>query len=61
MVYWIFKPCRRVYIGFDNPKTLGKLKQVQKKTAFLPVFKDFIQNALFKDDFDDFMIQKIFI
>ena len=43
-----------VYIGFDNPKTLGKFETGSK--AALPVFKDFIQNALFKDDFDDFMI-----
>ena len=48
-----------VYIGFDNPKTLGKFETGSK--AALPVFKDFIENALFKDDFDDFKFQKIFI
>ena len=43
-----------VYIGFDSPKTLGKFETGSK--AALPVFKDFIENALFKDDFDDFKI-----
>ena len=48
-----------VYIGFDNPKTLGKFETGSK--AALPVFKDFIQNALFKDDFDDFMIPEKYL
>jgi penicillin-binding protein 1A len=43
-----------VYIGFDNPKTLGKF-ETGSKTA-LPVFKDFIENALFKEDFTEFKI-----
>ncbi len=43
-----------VYIGFDNPKTLGKFETGSK--AALPIFKYFIENALFKDDFDDFKI-----
>ena len=43
-----------VYIGYDNPKTLGK-NETGSKVA-LPVFKDFIQNALYKEDFKDFEI-----
>ena len=43
-----------VYIGFDNPKTLGKFETGSK--AALPIFKDFIENALFKEDFEDFKI-----
>ena len=42
-----------VYVGFDNPKTLGKFETGSKA---LPIFKDFIENALFKDDFEDFDI-----
>ena len=43
-----------VYIGFDNPKTLGKYETGSK--AALPIFKDFIENALFKEDFKNFKI-----
>ena len=43
-----------VYIGFDNPKTLGKFETGSK--AALPIFKNFAENALYKDDFDDFKI-----
>ena len=43
-----------VYLGFDNPKTLGKFETGSK--AALPVFKDFIENALFKEDFNEFEI-----
>jgi penicillin-binding protein 1A len=43
-----------VYIGFDNPKTLGRY-ETGSKTA-LPVFKNFVENALYKDDFEDFKI-----
>ena len=43
-----------VYIGFDNPKTLGKFETGSK--AALPIFKNFIENALFKEDFNDFKI-----
>ncbi len=43
-----------VYLGFDNPKTLGKYETGSK--AALPVFKDFVENTLFLDDFDDFEI-----
>ena len=49
-----------VYIGFDNPKTLGKYETGSK--AALPVFKNFVENALFKDDFSDFEIpENIFL
>ena len=43
-----------VYIGFDNPKTLGKFETGSK--AALPIFKDFVENALYKEDFNDFKI-----
>ena len=43
-----------VYIGFDNPKTLGKNETGSK--AALPIFKNFVENALFKEDFKDFKI-----
>ncbi len=43
-----------VYVGFDNPKTLGKFETGSK--AALPIFKDFIENALYKDDFKEFQI-----
>ena len=43
-----------VYIGYDNPKTLGKNETGSK--AALPIFKNFVENALFKEDFKDFEI-----
>ena len=43
-----------VYIGFDNPKTLGKYETGSK--VALPIFKDFVQNALFKEDFKEFEV-----
>ncbi|MDC1151916.1 PBP1A family penicillin-binding protein [Pelagibacteraceae bacterium] len=43
-----------VYIGFDNPKSLGKFETGSK--AALPIFKNFIENALYKEDFEDFKI-----
>ncbi len=49
-----------VYIGFDNPKTLGKFETGSK--AALPVFKDFVENSLFKEDFKEFVIpENIFL
>jgi penicillin-binding protein 1A len=49
-----------VYVGFDNPKSLGKFETGSK--AALPIFKDFVENALFKEDFDDFKIpENIFL
>ena len=43
-----------VYIGFDNPKTLGKYETGSK--AALPIFKSFIKNSLFQEDFEEFNI-----
>ncbi len=43
-----------VYIGFDNPKTLGKFETGSK--VALPIFKDFVENALYKEDFKEFEI-----
>ena len=49
-----------VYIGYDNPKSLGKYETGSK--AALPIFKNFVENALYKDDFDEFQIpQNIFL
>ncbi len=49
-----------VYIGYDNPKSLGKFETGSK--AALPIFKDFIENALYKEDFSDFKIpENIFL
>ena len=43
-----------VYVGFDNPKTLGKYETGSK--AALPIFKNFVESALYKEDFNDFEI-----
>ena len=43
-----------VYIGFDNPKTLGRYETGSK--AALPIFKNFVKNALYKEDFKEFKI-----
>jgi penicillin-binding protein 1A len=43
-----------VYVGYDNPKTLGKFETGSK--AALPIFKDFVEKALFKEDFGEFRI-----
>ena len=43
-----------VYIGFDNPKTLGKYETGAK--AALPIFKNFISQALYKDEFKSFIV-----
>ena len=45
-----------VYVGFDNPKTLGKFETGSK--AALPIFKDFVEKALYKEDFGEFKIPK---
>ena len=47
-----------VYVGFDNPKSLGKYETGSK--AALPIFKDFVQKALLKEDFKEFKIPKEF-
>ncbi len=43
-----------VYIGFDNPKTLGKFETGSK--AALPVFKEFVKNTLYIDEFKEFKV-----
>tara|TARA_Y100000816_G_scaffold158964_1_gene113589 strand:+ start:4559 stop:6910 length:2352 start_codon:yes stop_codon:yes gene_type:complete len=43
-----------VYIGFDNPKPLGKYETGSK--AALPIFKNFIKEVSFLDDFDEFEV-----
>ena len=43
-----------VYVGFDSPKTLGKFETGSK--AALPIFKEFVESALYKDDFKEFEI-----
>ena len=49
-----------VYVGFDNPRTLGKFETGSK--AALPIFKDFVEKALYKEDFDEFKIpEKIYL
>ena len=49
-----------VYIGYDNPRTLGKNETGSK--AALPIFKDFVENSLYKEDFNDFEIpEKIYL
>ncbi len=49
-----------VYVGYDNPKTLGKYETGSK--AALPIFKNFVENTLFKNDFKDFKIpQNIYL
>ncbi len=43
-----------VYIGFDNPKSLGRFETGSK--AALPIFKSFVKEALYKEDFKEFSI-----
>ena len=43
-----------VYVGFDEPATLGK-KETGSKAA-LPIFKNFVEKALYKEDFGEFQI-----
>jgi len=45
-----------VYIGFDNPKTLGRYETGAK--AALPIFKNFVRQALYKDEFKVFKAPK---
>ncbi|MFL2889436.1 MAG: penicillin-binding protein 1A [Pelagibacteraceae bacterium] len=45
-----------VYVGFDSPQSLGKYETGSK--AALPIFKSFVQKALFKEDFKEFKIPK---
>ncbi len=41
-----------VYIGYDEPKTLGKFETGSK--AALPIFKEFIERAIYKEDMKPF-------
>ena len=41
-----------VYIGYDEPKSLGKFETGSK--AALPIFKKFIEQALYKEDMKPF-------
>jgi len=43
-----------VYVGYDNPKTLGRYETGSK--VALPIFKEFVKNSLFKEDFKEFEI-----
>ena len=43
-----------VYIGYDEPKSLGKYETGSK--VALPVFKKFVETALFKNDFKSFTV-----
>ena len=45
-----------VYIGFDNPKSLGRYETGSK--AALPIFKKFVKKSLFKEDMKEFPIPK---
>ena len=45
-----------VYVGFDEPKTLGKY-ETGSKTA-LPIFKSFIKNAVKKENARPFKVAK---
>ena len=45
-----------VYVGFDSPQSLGKYETGSK--AALPIFKDFVKNAIFKEEFKEFDIPK---
>jgi len=49
-----------VYVGYDNPKTLGKFETGSK--AALPIFKNFVEETLYKEDFNEFQIpEKIYL
>ena len=43
-----------VYVGMDNPKSLGKYETGSK--AALPIFEDFIKNAIKKSDARPFKV-----
>ena len=45
-----------VYVGFDNPRSLGRYETGAK--AALPIFKNFVKQALYKEDFKPFLIPK---
>ena len=41
-----------VYIGYDEPKSLGKYETGAK--AALPIFKKFVENAIYKEEIKHF-------
>ncbi len=43
-----------VYVGYDEPKSLGKYETGSK--AALPIFKSFIEKALYKEDMKPFKV-----
>ena len=43
-----------VYIGYDDPRSLGKYETGSK--VALPVFKKFVETALYKEDITPFKI-----
>ena len=43
-----------VYVGFDNPKSLGRYETGSK--AALPIFKNFIKQVSYLDDFKEFEV-----
>ncbi|MBO6488792.1 MAG: PBP1A family penicillin-binding protein [Pelagibacteraceae bacterium] len=43
-----------VYIGYDTPKSLGKFETGSK--AALPIFKKFVESAMYKEDMKPFKI-----
>ncbi len=45
-----------VYVGYDNPRPLGKFETGSK--VALPIFKDFVERSLYKEDFKEFKIPK---
>ena len=45
-----------VYVGFDNPKSLGKYETGSK--AALPIFKKFVETAIYKEEMRNFKVPK---
>ncbi len=43
-----------VYVGYDNPKSLGKYETGSK--AALPIFKKFIETAIYREDIKNFKV-----
>ena len=41
-----------VYVGYDNPKSLGKYETGSK--AALPIFKKFVETAIYREDIKNF-------
>ena len=43
-----------VYVGYDEPRTLGKFETGSK--AALPIFKNFVEKALYKEEIKPFRV-----